>query len=90
MGSDPDPQLTDDAAAKLSAALSEVFDYRDELRLRQPLQEIDGWDSMSAVNFTLELESVFDVDLSGIILSGEQTLLDVIALLAEKGAALTA
>ncbi len=87
MGSQPDPQLTDEAAARLKAAFSGAFGCDSLPSPDRPLQEIDGFDSMSAVNFTLELEGAFGVDLVGVILSGEQTLADVVALLRDKGAA---
>jgi acyl carrier protein len=88
VGSQPDPKLSEEAAAKLRAALAEAFGFDGLPSPERPLQEVDGWDSMSAVNFTLELETTFGVDLAGVILSGEQTLADVIRLLADKGAVL--
>jgi len=87
MGSHPDSQLTEPFKEKLIAATAEVFDFSaKDFRLDLPLAEIEGWDSMNAVNLTLELESAFSVDLEGIILTADQTLADVVAILQDKGA----
>jgi hypothetical protein len=40
---------------------------------------------MNAVNLTLELESAFDVELAGVILTADQTIADVLELLRERG-----
>jgi acyl carrier protein len=87
MGSNADPQLTDAFKDKLAGALAEVFEFpASELRAELPLGDIEGWDSMNAVNFTLELESAFGVELAGVILTADQTIADVVALLRERGA----
>ena len=88
MGSHTDPLLTDDFKEKLAGALSEVFEFdASDLRVELVLGEIEGWDSMNAVNLTLELETAFGVELAGVILTAEQTIADVVALLREHGAA---
>lgn len=46
-----------------------------------PLKQIEGWDSMRAVNFQIELEQEFGVDLSGGEITSDSTLNDVAALL---------
>jgi acyl carrier protein len=87
MGSHPDTQLSEPFKEKLIAATAEVFDFSaKDFRLDLPLGEIEGWDSMNAVNLTLELESAFSVSLEGIILTADQTFADVVAILEEKGA----
>jgi len=49
-----------------------------------PFKQIDGWDSMRAVNFQLELEQEFGVDLSTEQITGNSTLADVIAILRRR------
>jgi acyl carrier protein len=88
MGSNADPKLTDALRAGLVTAISEVFDSQvSDLRDDLPLGDLDGWDSMNAVNLTLELESAFGVELAGVILTADQTIADVLELLRERGAA---
>jgi acyl carrier protein len=50
-----------------------------------PLKQIDGWDSMRAVNFQMELEQEFGVDLSSEQITGNSTIGDVVSLLRAKG-----
>ena len=88
MGSNADTPLTDDFKDKLVGALSEVFEFpAADFRPELALGDIEGWDSMNAVNLTLELETAFGIELAGVILTADQTLADVIALLREHGAA---
>ncbi len=87
MGSNADSLLTDDFKDKLTEALVAVFEFEPSLlRPELPLGEVEGWDSMNAVNFTLELETAFGVELAGVILTADQTIADVVALLREHGA----
>ncbi len=53
------------------------------------LHELKGWDSMRAVNFQLELESVFSVDLSDEVITGKMTVAEVCRLLERKGVELS-
>jgi acyl carrier protein len=50
------------------------------------LGAFEGWDSMRAVNFQLELESVFGVDLSDVEITGDSTVAEVEQILRSKGA----
>lgn len=50
-----------------------------------PLRNIEGWDSMRAVNFIMELESKYGVDLSDVTITGALSLEQVDKLLREKG-----
>jgi len=89
MGSDADPELTDAGRRQLIHAIAAVFEFREsDLRPDLVLGEIDGWDSMNAVNLTLELETAFGVELPGVILTADQTITGVITLLREHGATL--
>jgi acyl carrier protein len=54
--------------------------------LNLPLSSINGWDSMRAVNFQMELEQEFGVDLSNEEITGTSTLNDVIAMLRSQNA----
>ena len=51
----------------------------------QPLRSVEGWDSMRAINFQMEVESAFDVDLSDTQITGDSTLQQVAELLKQKG-----
>jgi acyl carrier protein len=46
-----------------------------------PLKQLAGWDSMRAVNFQLELEQEFGVNLSDAEITGASTLADIASLL---------
>lgn len=81
MGSHHDSGVTADERQKLEAALAEVFGavppaLGPDLRLG----DLEGWDSMNSVTFTMELERVFGVDLSGAVLVADQTIADALAL----------
>ena len=51
-----------------------------------PLKQLAGWDSMRAVNFQLELEQEFGVDLSDAQITGASTLADIATLLRARKA----
>jgi acyl carrier protein len=51
-----------------------------------PLKQLAGWDSMRAVNFQLELEQEFGVDLSDAGITGASTLADIATLLRARKA----
>jgi acyl carrier protein len=60
----------------------------ETLALQQdlPLKQLAGWDSMRAVNFQLELEQEFGVDLSDAEITGASTLADIATLLRARKA----
>jgi acyl carrier protein len=72
---------------KLIAVIKSIFeDFNEEdFREDMALEEIDGWDSMNSVNFELELESSFGIDLSDVIFTAEEKISDVILVLKTKG-----
>jgi acyl carrier protein len=51
-----------------------------------PLKQLAGWDSMRAVNFQLELEQEFGLDLSDAEITGASTLADIAMLLRARKA----
>lgn len=81
MGSHHDSSLTADERQKLEAAVAEVFGaVPPALQPDVRLGNLEGWDSMNSVTFTMELERVFGVDLSGAVLTADQTIADAMAL----------
>jgi len=87
MGSHAGPGLTDDVANRLRKALVAVFRRAPaELSLDLRLGHIAGWDSMTAVSFSFELEDAFDVVLGETTFAADQTIADVLAVLRERGA----
>ena len=74
---------------RLQSALKEVCECDLSIRSNMPLGDIEGWDSMRAVNYQLALESIFSVDLSDVLILGESTLSDVAELLRQKGVELS-
>jgi acyl carrier protein len=60
----------------------------ENLALQQdlPLKQLEGWDSMRAVNFQLELEQEFGVDLSDAEITGASTLADIATMLRARKA----
>jgi acyl carrier protein len=64
-----------------------TFPECDRSKLSQELRlgEIEGWDSMSAVSFSLELETLFHVKIGDNYFRSDQTLKDVIAFLSSQG-----
>lgn len=86
MGSHADSRLSEGVSSKLAQALVEVFgEVPAGLGPGLQLGDVAGWDSMNAVNFTMEIEQVFGVDLEGAIFTADQTVGDVVSLLREKG-----
>ena len=73
---------------KVIRCIHAVFPDADESALtpESRLGGIPGWDSMNSVNLLLELEAAFSVRLLNEMLSGDQRLADVVALLRSKGA----
>ena len=87
MGSDVGSGLSDDAGKRLRKALVAVFrkapgDLSADMRLGQ----IAGWDSMTAVSFSFELEEAFEVVLGETTFAADQTIGDVLSVLRERGA----
>jgi acyl carrier protein len=87
MGRDAGSSLSDEAEKRLRKALVAVFrkaptDLSTDLRLGQ----IAGWDSMTAVSFSFELEDAFDVALGETTFAADQTIGDVLSVLRERGA----
>jgi acyl carrier protein len=71
---------------RLLSALRTVCDVPgQQLPLDTPLNSLDGWDSMRAVNFQLELESTFSIDLSDAEITGSTTWAEVIELVESRG-----
>lgn len=68
-------------------ALKSVFDEFDEVNFGEAMKlgDIPGWDSMNSVNLQIELEEMFDVDLSDTVLEGSHSISDVIGILRKKG-----
>jgi len=73
---------------QLSVAFAAAFDDFDSTMLQPELrlEQIPGWDSMTSINLSLELQDAFAVSLDGLVLQGKQTVADVIRLLQERGA----
>jgi acyl carrier protein len=76
---------------KLKSVLQSVFPKWDPSTCNETLylRDVAGWDSMNSVNLSLELETAFGIDLSGIVFSGEQTISDVVRMLRENGASMS-
>jgi acyl carrier protein len=51
----------------------------------RPLRELQGWDSMRAVNFQMELEAKYSVDLIDVPITGGSSLQEISQVLREKG-----
>lgn len=60
-----------------------------EIRPDQPLNEVAGWDSMRAVNFQMELEAAWGVDLSEAEITGDWSLQRIAELLRQHGVSIT-
>ena len=73
---------------KIKFAFKQVFERFDEalFQPRMKLGDLPDWDSMASVNLQLELESAFGVALSGVFLTSELTLADVVGILTARGA----
>lgn len=74
---------------KILTSLQAAFpDYEgacpsDDMKLR----DLEGWDSMTSVSFILELESVFETKLKGMVLKADTTMGQVRQMLRDRGAA---
>ena len=87
MGSDVGSGLSDDAERRLRKALVAVFRKAPaDLSASLPLGRIAGWDSMTAVSFSFELEEAFDVVLGETTFAADQTIGDVLSVLRQRGA----
>ena len=73
---------------RIKDALIYVFEDFDEgmFNADMKLGDITDWDSMNSVNLQMELESIFDVDLSDTILMEKHKISDVIDILRSAGA----
>jgi acyl carrier protein len=73
---------------KMTAVIKTVFPmFKGNVDELLCLGEITGWDSMTSVNLTMYLENQFGVNLSDVILTAQQSVLDVISLIEARGAA---
>jgi acyl carrier protein len=71
----------------IALAIKTVFPaFSGNIHAGLRLGEITGWDSMNSVNLALELESHFGVDLSDVILTPQQTVIDVASIIESRGA----
>ena len=72
---------------RIKEALIAVFEDFDESMFNDNLMlgDIPGWDSMNSVNFQIELESIFNIDLSEIIFEEKHKITDVINILKSIG-----
>ncbi len=87
MGSHADSGLTEETRDRLTKALRAVFRRAPaDLTLDMPLGHIAGWDSMTAVSFSFELEDAFHVVLGETTFAADQTIGDVLVTLRERGA----
>ena len=75
---------------RLLTTVAAVFPGTDAsvLNGETPLRALNGWDSMNSVNLALELEQAFGVQLFSrdIVLTGDMTLAQVLAIVDPKGA----
>ncbi len=73
---------------RIKEALKSAFKDFDENAFSENMKlgDIPDWDSMNSVNLQMELESVFDVNLSEVILEEEHKVLDLLAILRTAGA----
>jgi acyl carrier protein len=87
MGRDSGPGLTDDVTRRFRKALVAVFRKAPaDLAPGMTLGQIPGWDSMTSVSFSFELEEAFEVELGETVFAADQTLADVLAAVRERGA----
>jgi acyl carrier protein len=71
---------------RILRALNAVTDTEvTDINPDAPLKELDGWDSMRAINFQMELEQEFGVDLSSEQITGNSTIGEVTGMLLSKG-----
>ncbi len=82
MGSDTDSDLSEDNRQRLESALAAVFRRTPiHVTLDLRLGAIEGWDSMNAVTFTMEVEQAFEVQLGDTIFTRDQTIAQVLQVL---------
>ncbi len=82
MGSDTDSDLSEDNRQRLESALAAVFRRTPiHVTLDLRLGAIEGWDSMNAVTFTMEVEQTFEVQLGDTIFTRDQTIAQVLQVL---------
>jgi acyl carrier protein len=87
MGSDVGSGLSDDVEKRLRKALVAVFRKAPTgLSVDFRLGHIAGWDSMTAVSFSFELEDAFEVVLGETTFAADQTIGHVLSVLRERGA----
>jgi acyl carrier protein len=72
---------------KIIACLKEVFPECDPAAItsNSRLGDVPGWDSMNSVNLMMELEAAFSVSLADDVLTSQQQVADIGALLRSKG-----
>lgn len=75
---------------RLKLAIHATFPGFDILTFSPDLKlgAIEDWDSMSAINFAVELERVFEVPVGSQTFQSDQTVADVMAILIANGAVL--
>jgi len=74
--------LSEDNRQRLESALAAVFRRTPiHVTLDLRLGAIEGWDSMNAVTFTMEVEQAFEVQLGDTIFTREQTIAQVLQVL---------
>lgn len=74
---------------KIITAIKSAFEEFDEseFRLDMLLDEIPDWDSMSSINFQLELQNMFGVKFpEDVAFTGDQKISEVIEILRKQGA----
>ena len=72
---------------RAKSALREICENESlQISPDEPLRGIEGWDSMRAVTFQLELERIYEVDLSDELITGSSTLAGIERVLRTKGA----
>jgi acyl carrier protein len=87
MGGHTGSSLSDDVERRFRKALIAVFRKAPAaLSPELPLGQIAGWDSMTAVSFSFELEDAFDVVLGETTFAADQTIGDVLDVLRARGA----
>jgi len=74
--------LSEDNRQRLESALAAVFRRTPiHVTLDLRLGAIEGWDSMNAVTFTMEVEQAFEVQLGDTIFTRDQTIAQVLQVL---------
>ena len=73
---------------KIITAIKSAFEEFDESEFRSDmlLDEIPDWDSMSSINFQLELQNMFEVNLEDVVFTGDHKISEVIEILRKQGA----